>query len=59
MSYKEERYFSIEEYKKIIALQKNVEEIQISEISSQDLAQLWRKTLEIGMQGISFSDYEE
>ena len=59
MSYKEERYFSIEEYKKIIALQKDVHEVQISEISPQDLVQLWSTTLENGMHGISFSAYEE
>lgn len=59
MSYKEERYFSIEEYKKIIALQKNVHEVQISEISPQELAQLWGETLKNGMHGISFSAYEE
>jgi len=59
MSYKEERYFSIEEYKKIIALQKNAHEIQISEISPQELAQLWSETLKNGMHGISFSAYEE
>jgi len=59
MSYKEERYFSIEEYKKIIALQKNAHEIQISEISPEELAQLWKETLENGMHGVSFSAYEE
>lgn len=59
MSYKEERYFSIEEYKKIIALQKDVHEVQISEISPQDLVQLWSTTLENGMHGVSFSAYEE
>ncbi|TRX25213.1 glycosyl hydrolase [Flavobacterium franklandianum] len=59
MSYKEERYFSIEAYKKIIALQKNVAEIQIPEISPQDLSQLWGETLENGIHGISFSAYEE
>ena len=59
MSYKEERYFSIEEYKKIIALQKNAHEITLAEISPQELAQLWSTTLENGMHGISFSAYEE
>lgn len=59
MSYKEERYFSIEEYKKIIALQKNAHEITLAEISPQELAQLWSETLKNGMHGISFSAYEE
>lgn len=59
MSYKEERIFTIEEYKEIISLQKNVEEIHIADISNQDLAKLWRETLEKGMHGISFSIYEE
>lgn len=59
MSYKEERYFSIEEYKKIIALQKNAHEITLAEISPQELVQLWSETLKNGMHGISFSAYEE
>lgn len=59
MSYKEERIFTIEEYKEIISLQGNVEDIHISDISNQDLAKLWRETLENGMHGISFSIYEE
>jgi glucan 1,3-beta-glucosidase len=59
MSYKEERYFPIEEYKRIIALQKNDQEIQASEISSQELAQIWRETLENGMHGVAFSAYAE
>ncbi|WP_310557944.1 glycosyl hydrolase family 17 protein [Flavobacterium sp.] len=59
MSYKEERYFSIEEYKEVIALQKNADEIHISEISTQELAHLWKETLEKGMHGVSFSAYEE
>jgi len=59
MSYKEERYFSIEEYKKIVALEKKETKIQIPENLSQDLAQLWRETLQNGMHGVSFSAYEE
>jgi glucan 1,3-beta-glucosidase len=59
MSYNEERIFTTDEYNEIITLQKNVAEIHISEISNQDLAKLWRETLEKGMHGISFSIYEE
>jgi exo-beta-1,3-glucanase (GH17 family) len=59
MSYKEECVFSIEEYEKILPFQKNVHEIQISDISFQDLTQLWNETLATGMHGVSFSAYEE
>lgn len=59
MSYNEERIFTTDKYNEIITLQKNVAEIHISEISNQDLAKLWRETLEKGMHGISFSIYEE
>jgi glucan 1,3-beta-glucosidase len=59
MSYNVERNLPIEEYKKLIALQKNADEDSISEISIQELVQLWRKTLQNGMHGVSFSAYEE
>jgi exo-beta-1,3-glucanase (GH17 family) len=59
MSYNDERNLPIEEYKKLIALQKNAHEVTSSEISTQDLAQLWRETLQKGIHGLSFSAYEE
>lgn len=58
MSYNDERNLPIEEYKKLIALQKNAQEVTSSDISTQDLTQLWRETLENGMHGVSFSAYE-
>jgi glucan 1,3-beta-glucosidase len=59
MSYNDEPNVPIEEYKKLIALQKNVHDATNSEFSPEDLVQLWRETLQKGMHGVSFCAYEE
>lgn len=58
MSFREGHYFSLEENKTNLEVHNYIPEIQISEISSKELSNLWLETLENGMHGICFSMYE-
>lgn len=59
MSYKEGHFFSIDEYKKNIEVSSPIPVIQIAEVSSKELANIWFETLKKGMHGICFSMYEK
>ncbi len=59
MSYREGHYFSLEDSKNKKKGQNDFKEIQISDISFEDLAKIWRETLENGMHGVCFSLYED
>ena len=58
MSFREGHYFSIDENKNYSEGENFQYEIQISNYSPEELAKLWRKTLERGLHGICFSMYE-
>ena len=59
MSFREGHYFSLEDSKNKKGGQKDLKEIQISELTVKDLAKMWRETLENGMHGVCFSLYED
>jgi glucan 1,3-beta-glucosidase len=59
MSFREGHYFSVENNKNRKGGQNKYQEIQISDVSVKDLAQIWRETLEKGMHGVCFSLYED
>lgn len=58
MSFREGHYFSLDENRIYTEGENSPQEIQISDYSAEDLAILWRNTLEKGMHGICFSIYE-
>ena len=58
MSFREGHYFSLDENKNYYESENFLNELQIGDYSSDELAKLWLETLEKGMHGICFSIYE-
>ena len=54
MSYREESYYKYKGYSQIAT-----RGIDISQMSAEELKQLWRKTIQDGFHGICFSMYED
>jgi glucan 1,3-beta-glucosidase len=59
MSFREGHYFSLENNKNSKKDQNDFQEIQLSDISFEELVKTWRKSLENGMHGVCFSLYED
>lgn len=59
MSYREGHYFSADENVFENSFHNVNDKLQFSEISLENLTNLWRETLEKGMHGICFSMYED
>ena len=54
MSYREGKEFSLEDL-----TYKSYKGVDFEEFTTEDLNELWRKTLKVGMHGICFSMYED